>query len=145
MSNNQNFDNLGSGGRYGPPQSYGPPRQMYGQQPPAQNYYSPTPYNGYPPQPAPQVYGEKSMVLAYVLWFVLGGLGVHKFYLGQIKLGIAYAAFTVLNAFLIYGLGIVGPFGLVLFIALIIDLFTIPNRVRAVNEGRATDTFNLME
>lgn len=150
MSNNQNYNDFGSGGRYGPPQSYGPPKQVYGQQQfpnptqPAPNYYSQNPY-AYAPQQYPQAYADKSMVLAYVCWFFLGGIGLHKFYLRQYKLGISYAVFTFLNVFCVLFLQFGGPFGLVLAVALIIDLFTIPGRVRAVNEGRATDTFNLTE
>jgi len=33
---------------------------------------------------------EKSRVVAILLAFFLGGLGIHKFYLGQIKWGVAY-------------------------------------------------------
>ncbi|NIA22445.1 MAG: NINE protein [Anaerolineaceae bacterium] len=53
---------------------------------------------------------------AYLLWFFLGFLGVHKFYLGKPVLGVLYAC----------TLGFLG-------IGLIIDLFTIPTQVRAIN------------
>jgi len=33
---------------------------------------------------------KKSTGLAYVLWWFLGTLGIHKFYIGKIKLGILY-------------------------------------------------------
>ena len=59
----------------------------------------------------------KSVGVAYVLWFFLGGLGIHKFYLGRTGWGIAY---------LLTG-GILG-------IGWIIDLFTLPQQVRAANE-----------
>ena len=32
---------------------------------------------------------KKSAVVAYLLWFFLGGLGVHRFYLGRTGSGIA--------------------------------------------------------
>lgn len=83
------------------------------------------------------------MVLAYVCWFFLGGLGLHKFYLEQWKLGFTYLIFTIVGSFCTFFFGVGGPFGLVIFIALIIDLFTIPKRVAAVNAGTAEDTFNL--
>ncbi|TDQ51629.1 TM2 domain-containing protein [Actinorugispora endophytica] len=58
----------------------------------------------------------KSVGVAYVLWFFLGALGIHKFYLGKTGLGIAY----------IFTLGFLG-FGL------LYDLFTLPSQVRAAN------------
>lgn len=63
----------------------------------------------------------KQTPIAYVLWFFLGVLGVHHFYLGKIGRGILY-------------LLTVGVFG----IGLLIDLFTLPAQVRAVNAQRVT-------
>jgi TM2 domain-containing membrane protein YozV len=59
----------------------------------------------------------KDVGMAYLLWFFLGAIGVHKFYLGRKGLGIAYSL-TV---------GFVG-FGL------LYDLFTLPSQVRRANE-----------
>jgi hypothetical protein len=59
---------------------------------------------------------EKETAIAYVLWFFLGALGVHHFYLGKIGRGIGY-------------LLTVGW----LTIGLWIDLFTLPSQVRQVN------------
>lgn len=60
--------------------------------------------------------GAKSVGVAYVLWFFLGVIGVHKFYLGKTGIGISY----------IFTLGWVG-------IGLLIDLFTLPSQVRRAN------------
>lgn len=60
--------------------------------------------------------GTKSVGVAYVLWFFLGFLGVHKFYLGKVGIGISY----------IFTLGWLG-------IGLLIDLFTLPGQVRKAN------------
>jgi TM2 domain-containing membrane protein YozV len=60
----------------------------------------------------------KSKFVAYVLWFFLGLIGGHKFYLGKVGMGILYL-FTG------------GLFG----IGWIIDLFTLGNQV---------DLYNLM-
>ena len=58
----------------------------------------------------------KGTGVTYLWWFFLGGLGVHKFYLGRPGLGVIYAL----------TLGLLG-FGLLW------DLFTIPSQVRAAN------------
>ncbi|MDR2081868.1 MAG: NINE protein [Campylobacteraceae bacterium] len=48
-------------------------------------------------RPAPNVFGnqegEKSRIAAALFAFFLGGLGVHKFYLGKIGQGILYLIF----------------------------------------------------
>ena len=66
---------------------------------------------GYPP---------KSLLLAYVLWFFLGVLGIHQFYLGKVGRGLLY----------LFTLGVFG-------IGVLIDLFTLPAQTRAVNAQRA--------
>ena len=59
----------------------------------------------------------KSTVVAYLLWFFLGGLGIHRFYLGRPISGIFYL--LTLGGFL--GIGC------------FIDLFLIPGMVRQEN------------
>lgn len=58
----------------------------------------------------------KSVGVAYVLWFFLGVIGVHQFYLGKVGRGVSY----------IFTLGWLG-------IGLLIDLFTLPGQVRKAN------------
>ncbi len=58
----------------------------------------------------------KSTTTAYLLWFFLGFLGAHKFYLGKTGMGILYF-FT----FGIFGIG------------LLIDLFTLGTQVNTYN------------
>ena len=60
--------------------------------------------------------GGKSVGVAYLLWFFLGVLGVHQFYLGKVGRGVSY----------IFTLGWLG-------IGLLIDLFTLPGQVRKAN------------
>jgi TM2 domain-containing membrane protein YozV len=60
---------------------------------------------------------EKEVWVTYLLWFILGFVGVHKFYLGKIGWGILYI-FTG-------GLFIIGW---------LVDIFTIPSQVRRYNE-----------
>ncbi|CAL8900450.1 hypothetical protein KVA01_19950 [Kocuria varians] len=78
------------------------------------------------------VVGGKSALLAYVLWFFLGQLGIHKFYLAQPFQGILYL--------LLGGIGwatagiLIGWFFLIpLWILMFIDLFVIPVRVAVLN------------
>ncbi len=58
----------------------------------------------------------KSKGVAYLLWFFLGLLGVHKFYVGKVGMGVVY----LLTA---------GLFGIGWFI----DLFTLGNQVDIAN------------
>ncbi len=60
---------------------------------------------------------EREIWVAYLLWFLLGLLGVHKFYLGKMGWGILYI-FTG------------GSF----LIGWLVDIFTIPSQVRRYNE-----------
>jgi hypothetical protein len=60
--------------------------------------------------------------VAYLLWFLLGAFGAHKFYLGRVGMGFAYL-FTL--GFLTVGLWI--------------DLFTLPRQVRQANALRRAE------
>ncbi len=62
----------------------------------------------------------KDLAISYILWFFLGVLGVHHFYLGKIGRGVLWL--------LTGGLFLVGW---------IVDLFTLPAQVRTVNAQRA--------
>ena len=75
---------------YGPPAGYptGP--------------YPPQPYYGYPPGQDPR----KSRVAAGVLGIVLGGFGVHRFYLGFTTIGVLQIVVTILTC----GLGSIWGF-----------------------------------
>lgn len=82
---------------------------------------------------------DKSHGLAYVLWFFLGGLGVHKFYIGKMMMGFVYPV-----------LGIIGVGGffasfanpenigwwifpsLILGCLMLYDLITIPGQIRNI-------------
>ena len=103
---------------------------------------------------------KKSKTLAYVLWLVVGMLGIHKFYVGKVGMGILYVVLGVvglgsvvsglvsalekmtasqpgdLQAFTgIMVLAVIGSICLlVLCVLLIIDLFTIPREIRKRND-----------
>ena len=60
---------------------------------------------------------EREVWVTYLLWFFLGFVGVHKFYLGKMGWGIIYI-FT----------------GGLFLIGWLVDIFTIPSQVRRYNE-----------
>ncbi len=66
---------------------------------------------------------KKSKLAAYLLWFFLGFLGVHKFYLKKVGMGIVYI-FT----------------GGLFFIGWIIDVFIMSSQIDKANEVVAKDT-----
>lgn len=75
---------------------------------------------------------RKSTLIAYLLWFFLGGLGAHKFYLGRMAAGVVYVI-IFLSMWAI-------PLAVfVLAIWWLVDLVTIPWQVRAYEERLEMD------
>lgn len=75
---------------------------------------------------------QKNTVLTYVLWFFLGSLGIHKFYLGHYKAGITYLLLSVIGwatTWLLIGFAFLAVVG----VLLIVDIFLIPGHVRQAN------------
>jgi hypothetical protein len=62
---------------------------------------------------------DKSLAIAYLLWFFLGWIGVHHFYLGKAGRGIGY---LLTFAWLTLGWWV--------------DLFTLPAQVKRINSER---------
>lgn len=74
------------------------------------------------------------MGVAYLLWFFLGGFGVHRFYLGRTGSAIAILLLTVVGAMLTYV--VVGFIVLLVpLVWLLVDLFLIPGIVRQHNNN----------
>ena len=72
---------------------------------------------------------ERSLLIAYLLWFFLGGFGVHRFYLGHTKSGLWMLGLCIISAVLsVIAVGALG------FIALsiwwVVDAFLIPGLAR---------------
>jgi len=82
---------------------------------------------------------RKSALIAYVLWLLFSGLGIHNFYLGKPLLGCLQLAGTLI--FLAARASEHGPLmlfgvacGVLVLLSLLVDLFLIPARVRAHSE-----------
>ncbi|MFA7107917.1 MAG: TM2 domain-containing protein [Sphaerochaetaceae bacterium] len=87
---------------------------------------------------------QKSTGLAYVLLFFCGSLGIHKFYLGEVKMGLTYLILGLVGWIsLIVGFSSASVyeegagatiFSILIFcvigILLLIDLFTLPSQVK---------------
>jgi TM2 domain-containing membrane protein YozV len=77
----------------------------------------------------------KRVGVAYLLWFLLGGFGVHKFYLANTRMGLLYLVLFILG-WATMGMGLGLFFLLALAVLLIMDIFTIPKQVRVYNEAQ---------
>lgn len=96
---------------------------QYGQ---PQNGY---PYAAQPGQPTvvhQTVISPKSMGLAYVLWFFLGGFGAHSFYLGKTGSGVGHIILTAVIILFSWTLILPLVFGLAQLIWWIVDACLIP-------------------
>lgn len=62
------------------------------------------------------MHNTKDVGVAYLLWFFLGALGGHRFYVGDKGLGVLY----------LFTLGLLG-------IGVLVDLFVLAGRVRRYN------------
>jgi TM2 domain-containing membrane protein YozV len=75
---------------------------------------------------------RKSVGVAYLLWFFVGWLGAHRFYLGQTGTGVAQLLLTLIGAVL--AVVIIGFFLLAIVgVWLLVDLFLIPGMVQNHN------------
>jgi TM2 domain-containing membrane protein YozV len=68
----------------------------------------PAPSEDYRPAPAPAFVSEKSLGTAYLLWFFLGGLSAHRFYLGFPASGAIQVGLVMLSYGLIFSKSAVG-------------------------------------
>ncbi len=80
---------------------------------------------------------KKSTGIAYLLWFFLGWVGVHRFYLGQTGSGVAMAIISVISWITVFvGIGLLG--WIVIGIWWLVDAFLIPGIATRVNQELAT-------
>ena len=75
---------------------------------------------------------KKSLVVAYILLFVVGSLGAHRFYLGRTGSAVAMLVITLVSWLLLFVL--VGALGLIAVgIWVIVDACRLPGMVQAWN------------
>jgi TM2 domain-containing membrane protein YozV len=81
---------------------------------------------------------KKSAVVAYLLWFFIGMLGAHRFYLGLPGSGATILIITILSLLLLVtGVGAVTI--LISVIWVLVDLFLIPGITREHNVALARE------
>ena len=78
------------------------------------------------------------LLIAFLLWFFLGGFGGHRFYVGKIVSGLVLLLLTLLMTFNLFAL--LGPLGILLLLIipgvwLIVDAFRIPGWIRRHNDA----------
>lgn len=76
--------------------------------------------------------GRKSFVVALLLWFFLGALGVHRMYLGKVASGFVMALLSIIGWMTIAVFVGVIPL-LIVFVWWVFDLITIIRSVQAHN------------
>lgn len=84
---------------------------------------------------------KKSVGVTYLLWFFLGGLGGHRFYVGKTGSAIAILAMTIIGALLVMvGVGLI--LLAIVGIWVLVDAFLIPGWIRNKNTLLATTLSN---
>ncbi|HST72558.1 MAG TPA: TM2 domain-containing protein [Kocuria rosea] len=104
--------------------------------PPGRGGYGPP----VPPQPVVNLVGGKSVLLAYVLWFLLGWLGAHKFYLRQPIWGLVYLVLGGLG-WSLAGIGVGFLFLVPWSLLMLVDVITMPFRTALVNASIARSAY----
>ena len=85
---------------------------------------------------------KRSAGVAYVLWFIAGGLGAHRFYAGKPKTALLQVVMLIVALFSFFNenLAVLGVILCsVLFLWEIIDLFLIPGMIRDSNNSLVTE------
>ena len=87
----------------------------------------------------------KSVVVAYLLYLFLGGLGAHNFYLGRIVYGLIQITLMLIGVITLFAAGVGVIFLVPLGITLLVDLFIIPGGVRKDLDKKRKKLIKIME
>lgn len=75
---------------------------------------------------------QKSLGIAYLLWFFIGGFGAHRFYLARTQSAVIMLIILILSLLLsVVGIGLLGF--VVIGIWWLVDLFLIPSMTSSFN------------
>ena len=76
---------------------------------------------------------KKSVVVAYLLWFFVGSMGGHRFYLGKIGSAVAQLLLTIFGVLLPFAFGLGVILLIPVWIWVLVDAFLIPGWIRLQN------------
>lgn len=86
---------------------------------------------------------DRSLLLAYVLWFLVGQLSIHRFYLGATGSGWKQLGLFVGSLFMVFIFMPLGAIGLVVWMLWILaDLFLMPGLHRKLCNGDPSPIFS---
>jgi TM2 domain-containing membrane protein YozV len=81
---------------------------------------------------------RKSMFVAYLFWFGLGGIGAHRFYLGYTTTGFVLACLWMIGWAAVISLNVLGLIPILVWAFWVVgDAFLIPGMIRNANNPRA--------
>jgi TM2 domain-containing membrane protein YozV len=76
---------------------------------------------------------KNSTLVAYLLWFFLGGFGGHRFYNGRTGSAVAQLLLTIFGILLLFVFGLGLLILIPLWIWILVDAFLIPGWIRSQN------------
>jgi TM2 domain-containing membrane protein YozV len=76
---------------------------------------------------------KKSIIVAYILWFFVGSLGGHRFYMSKVGGAVAQLLMTIFGVLLLFAFGLGVVLLIPVWIWVLVDAFLIPGWIRVQN------------